>query len=96
MPLSDKKKKQTRERLNLDQDFRDEFLTNARNMYLKALAYDASLEEDINRFELILGSEPDTYEFAAGEADEIDIFERLLESYDNKILLEEKESSTIN
>jgi len=96
MPLTDEKKKLTRERLNLDQEFRDEFLTKARNMYMKALAYDAGLEDEINRFELILGNEPNTYEFAANEADEIEIFEHILDAYDNKVLLEEKASSTIN
>jgi len=96
MPLSDEKKQQTRERLDLDQDFREEFLTKARNMYMKALAFDATLESEINRFELILGADPNSYEFEPGETDEIDIFESLLDAYDKKLLLEEKESSTIN
>jgi hypothetical protein len=96
MPLSEEKKTQTRDRLNRDPDFRDEFLTSARNMYLKALALNPELEDEINRFEQILGADPGTYEFDPGEADEIDIFEKILDAYDTQMLLEEKESSTIN
>ena len=96
MPLSDEKKAQTRDRINRDPDFREEFLTSARNMYMKALAFDSSLEDDINRFELILGAEPGTYEIEYNEADEIDIFERLLDAYDKQMLLDEKNASTIN
>ncbi len=96
MPLSDEKKIETRDRLSRDPDFRDEFHTSARNMYMKALAYNPELEDDINRFEQILGADPDTYEFEEGEDDEIGIFERILEAYDNQMLLEEKNASTIN
>jgi len=96
MPLSDEKKAETRDRLERDPDFRDEFLTSARNMYVKALSYNPELEAEINRFEQILGAEPGTYEFEKGEDDEIGIFERILEAYDNKMLLEEKDASTIN
>lgn len=96
MPLSDEKKNETRDRLNRDPDFRDEFLTSARNMYMKALLLRPDLEEEINRFEQILGSDPHTYEFDSGEMDEIDIFEQILDAYDTQMLLEEKDSSTIN
>ncbi len=96
MPLSDKKKTETRERMHRDPDFRDEFLTKARNMYVKALTFDSSIEQDINRFEKILGADPGTYEYEDGEEDEIGIFERLLDAYDNQLLIEEKDSSTIN
>lgn len=96
MPLSEDKKADTRERLFRDPDFRDEFLTKARNMYMKALVYDASLEPEINRLELILGADPGTYEYENGEKDEIEIFEQLLDAYDNQLLIEEKNSSTIN
>ena len=96
MPLSDEKKIETRERINRDPDFRDAFLIEARNMYKKALQYNESLEDEINRFEQILGAEPDTYEFMKGELDEIDIFERILDDYDHQLLEDEKNSSTIN
>ena len=87
---------ETRERINSDPDFRDSFLTEARNMYKKALQFNEDLEDEINRFEQILGAEPDTYEFMAGELDEIDIFERILDDYDHQLLEDEKNSSTIN
>lgn len=96
MPLTDEKKAETRDRLTRDPDFRDEFLTSARNMYIKALAFNPELEDEINRFEQIMGAEPDTYEFDDGEDDEINIFEHLLEAYDNQMLLDEKNASTIN
>jgi hypothetical protein len=96
MPLPDEKKIETRERLNRDPDFREAFLTEARNMYRKALEFNAALEDEINRFEQILGADPDTYEFMEGELDEIDIFEKILDAFDNQILKEEKDSSTIN
>lgn len=96
MPLSEEKKNETRDRLNRDPDFRDEFLTSARNMYLKALLFKPELENEINRFEIILGADPGTYEFEPGELDEIDIFEQILDAYDTQMLLEEKDSSTIN
>jgi hypothetical protein len=96
MTLTDEKKAETRERLNRDPDFRDEFHTNARNMYKKALTFNSELEESINHFEQILGADPETYEFDENEDDEIDIFERILDAYDNQILMDEKGSSTIN
>lgn len=96
MPLSEEKKNETRERLNRDPDFRDEFLTSARNMYLKALALRPDLEDEINRFEQILGSDPHTWEFEPGEMDELDIFEQILDAYDTQVLMEERDSSTIN
>ena len=96
MPLSKEKKEETRERLNRDPDFRDEFLVSARNMYMKAMKFDKELTDEIDRFEKILGAEPDTFEFEEDEADEIDIFEHILDAYDNQVLLEEKDSSTIN
>lgn len=96
MPLTEQKKTETRERLNRDPDFRDAFLTEARNMYMKALAFDATLENEINRFEQILGADPGSHEFEEGEADEIGIFERILDAYDNQMLLDEKNASTIN
>lgn len=96
MPLPEEKKAETRERLNRDPDFRDEFLTSARNMYQKALTFNPQLEDDINQFEKILGADPGTYEFEDNEDDEIGIFERLLDAYDNQTLLDEKASSTIN
>jgi len=96
MPLSDEKKYETRDRINRDPDFRNAFLMQARNMYKKALQFDAQLEEEINRFEQILGAEPDTYEFMEGELDEIDIFENILDAYDSQMLEEEKDNSTIN
>jgi hypothetical protein len=96
MPLSDDKKIETRDRINRDPDFRDAFLIEARNMYQKALQFNAALEDDINRFEQILGAEPETYEFMEGELDEIDIFERILDAYDQQLLEDEKNSSTIN
>ena len=96
MPLSEDKKNETRERLNRDPGFRDEFLVSARNMYIKAMKLDKDLINEIDRFEKILGAEPDTYEFEPGEADEIEIFERILDAYDNQVLLDEKDASTIN
>ena len=96
MPLSDEKKIETRDRLDRDPDFRDEFLMHARNMYKKALQFDGNLEDDINRFEQILGADPQTYEFMEGELDEIDLFERLLDAFDSQTLEDEKNASTIN
>ena len=96
MPLSDEKKIETRDRLNRDPDFRDEFLMHARNMYKKALQFNNDIEEEINRFEEILGAAPNTYEFMEGELDEIDIFEIILDAYDNQLLEDEKNASTIN
>ena len=96
MPLSKEKKAETRERLNRDPDFRDEFLVSARNMYMKAMKLDKELANEIDRFEKILGADPDSFEFEEGEADEIDIFERILDAYDNQILLDEKDASTLN
>jgi len=96
MPLSDKKKLETRDRLNRDPDFRTAFLMQARNMYKQALLFDVELEDEINRFEQILGAEPETYEFMEGELDEIDIFEKILDAYDSQLLEDEKNSSTIN
>ena len=96
MPLSDEKKTETRDRIDRDPDFREEFLMGARNMYMKAMKFDPELANEIDRFEKILGTEPDSYEFEEGEDDEIGIFEKILAAYDNQVLLEEKESSTIN
>ncbi len=96
MPLSDEKKIETRDRLSRDPDFRDAFLIEARNMYKKALQFNNDIDEEINRFEEILGAEPNTYEFMEGELDEIDIFEIILDSYDAQLLEDEKNSSTIN
>ncbi len=96
MPLSEDKKIETRERINRDPEFRDEFLTSARNMYMKALKFEPELAGEIDRFEKILGADPGSYEFEEGEDDEIGIFERLLAAYDNQSLLEEKAASTIN
>lgn len=96
MPLSEQKKTETRERLNRDPDFREAFTVEARNMYMKALRFNPELEDEINRFEQILGADPETYEFDKGEMDEVDIFEQILNAYDNQVLLEEKENSTIN
>ncbi|MCK5263886.1 MAG: hypothetical protein KAJ92_09360 [Gammaproteobacteria bacterium] len=96
MPLTDEKKAETRDRINRDPDFRDEFLTSARNMYMKAMKLNPELADEIDRFEKILGAEPNTYEFEQGEDDEISIFEKILAAYDTQILLEEKEGSTIN
>lgn len=96
MPLSKEKKIETRDRLSRDPDFRDAFLMQARNMYKKALQFNGNLEDEINRFEEILGADPDTYEFMEGELDEIDIFELILDAYDSQILEEEKNASTIN
>ena len=96
MPLSDEKKSKTRDRINRDPDFRDAFLIEARNMYKKALQFNSQLEDEINRFEQILGAEPDSFEFTEGELDEIDIFEKVLDAYDSQILEDEKNSSTIN
>ena len=96
MPLTTKKKIETRDRLNRDPDFRDAFLIEARNMYKSALRFDNNLEDEINRFEQILGAEPSTYEFMEGELDEIDIFEKILDAYDGQLLQDEKDNSTIN
>ena len=96
MPLSDKKKLETRDRIDRDPDFRDAFLLQARNMYKKALQFNTELEDEINRFEQILGAEPNSYEFMEGELDEIDIFERILDAYDSQTLEDEKNTSTIN
>ena len=96
MPLPEQKKIETRDRLERDPDFREAFLMEARNMYRKALQFDAELEDDINRFEQILGADPGTYEFMEGELDEIDIFEKILDAFDNQMLEDEKSSSTIN
>lgn len=96
MPLSDEKKIETRDRLDRDPDFRDAFLMEARNMYKKALQFDTNLEDEINRFEQILGAEPQTYEFMEGELDEIDIFEKILDAFDQQTLEDEKNTSTIN
>ena len=67
MPLSDEKKSETRDRINRDPEFRDEFLTSARNMYMKAMKFEPELANEIDRFEKILGAEPDTYEFENDE-----------------------------
>jgi hypothetical protein len=96
MPLSEEKKLETRERINRDPDFRTAFLMQARNMYKQALTFNVELEDEINRFEQILGAEPDTYEFMEGELDEIDIFEKILDAFDQQVLEDEKNSSTIN
>ena len=96
MPLSDKKKIETRDRINRDPDFRDAFLMEARNMYKKALQFNTELEDGINRFEQILGAEPDTYEFMEAELDEIGIFELILDAFDSQMLEDEKNTSTIN
>lgn len=96
MPLSDEKKIETRDRINRDPDFRDAFLMQARNMYKKALAFNAAIEDEITRFEQILGAEPKTYEFMEGELDEIDIFELILDAFDSQTLEDEKSNSTIN
>ena len=96
MPLTEEKKAETRDRLNRDPDFRDEFLVSARNMYKKALTSKPDLEDEINCFERIMGADPGTYEFDEGEMDEVDIFELILNAYDNQVLLEEKNNSTIN
>ncbi len=96
MPLTTKKKIETRDRLNRDPDFRDAFLIQTRNMYKSALLFNKNLEDEINRFEQIMGAEPNTYEFMEGELDEIDIFEKILDAYDSQLLEDEKDSSTIN
>lgn len=96
MPLSEDKKMETRERLERDPDFRDVFLTEARNMYKKALVFDPELETAINTFEIIMGSEPGTYEFEYAEDDELDLFEKILDARDNQDLIDEKNASTIN
>jgi hypothetical protein len=96
MPLSDEKKIETRDRINRDPDFRDAFLIEARNMYKSALKFNSNLEDEINRFEQIMGAEPNSYEFLEGELDEIDIFERILDAYDSQLLEDEKNTSTIN
>ncbi len=96
MPLSDEKKIETRDRINRDPDFRDAFLIQARNMYKKALQSNENLEQEINRFEQILGAEPNSFEFMEGELDEIDIFEIILDAYDSQLLQDEKNSSTLN
>ena len=96
MPLSDEKKLKTRDRINRDPDFRDAFLIEARNMYKKALQFNTRLEDEINRFEKIMGAEPESYDFTEGELDEIDVFEKILDAYDSQILEDVKNSSTIN
>ncbi len=96
MPLSDKKKVETRDRINRDPDFRDAFLMQARNMYKKALQFNTELEDEINRFEQILGAEPGTYEFMEAELDEIGIFELILDAFDSQMLEDEKNTITIN
>lgn len=96
MPLSKEKKAETRDRLNRDPEFRDSFLTEARNMYRKALEFDPSIESLINQFEQVLGSDPDTFEFDKDEPDELDMFEIILDAYDKQMLLDEKSSGTIN
>lgn len=96
MPLSDEKKIETRDRLNRDPDFRDAFLTEARNMYRKALEHNENLADEINRFEQIMGADPGAYEILEGELDEIDIFEHILDAYDQQVLEDEKNASTIN
>jgi len=96
MPLSDKKKLETRDRIDRDPDFRVAFLLQARHMYKKALQFNTGLEDEINRFEQILGAEPNSYEIMEGELDEIDIFERILDAYDSQTLEDEKNTSTIN
>ena len=96
MPLTDEKKVATRDRINRDPDFRNAFLIEARNMYKNALKFNAELEDEINRFEQIMGAEPDTYDFMEGELDEIDIFELILDAYDKQTLEDEKNTSTIN
>lgn len=96
MPLSDEKKIETRDRINRDPDFRNAFLMQARNMYKKALQFNNLLEDEISRFEQILGAEPDSYEFMEGELDEIDIFEKILDAFDSQTLEDEKNTSTIN
>ena len=96
MPLSEEKKIETRDRIERDPDFRDAFLIQARNMYKKALQFNGDIEDEITRFEEILGAEPQSYEFMEGELDEIDIFEIILDAYDNQLLEDEKNASTIN
>jgi hypothetical protein len=96
MPLTEEKKIETRDRLNRDPDFRDAFLIEARNMYKNALRFNDNLEDEINRFEQIMGADPNAYEFMEGELDEIDIFEKILDAYDSQLLEDEKDSSTIN
>ena len=96
MPLPDTKKIEIKERINRDSDFRDDFLIKARNMYKKALQFNTELEDEINRFEQILGADPGTFELMEGELDELDIFELILDAYDNQTLEDEKDSSTIN
>ena len=96
MPLSEEKKTKTRDRINRDPDFRDAFLMQARNMYKKAMQFNTNLEDEINRFEQILGAEPGTYELLEGELDEIDIFELILDAFDSQTLEDEKNTSTIN
>ena len=96
MPLSDEKKAETRDRIDRDPDFREEFLMGARNMYMKAMKFDPELDSEIDRFEKILGTEPDSYEFEGDEDDEIGIFEKILAAYDNQLLFEEKQIGTIN
>ena len=96
MPISEQKKTETRDRLNRDPDFREAFTVEARNMYMKALKHNPGLEDEINRFEQILGADPETYDFEEDEMDEVDIFEQILNAYDNQVLMEEKNNSTIN
>lgn len=79
-----RKKEKTRDRLSRDPGLRDAFLTEARNMYMQALKFKPELEQSINTFEQILGSDLNTYEFKNNEADELDIFEQILDAYDNQ------------
>jgi len=96
MTISEDKKNETRDRLSRDPDFREAFTVEARNMYMKALKYNPGLEDEINRFEQIMGTDPDTFKFNGGEMDEVDIFEQILNAFDTQVLLEEKNNSTIN
>jgi len=96
MPLSDDTKFKTKERIDRDPDFRDAFLVEARNMYKKALQLNNNLENEINRFEQIVGAEPNSYKITEGELDEIDIFEKILDAFDKQTLEDEKNTSTIN
>ena len=50
----------------------------------------------VDLHEKILGADPGTYEFEADEADEIDIFEQILDAFDKQTLEDEKNTSTIN
>lgn len=65
-------------------------------MYLQALKFNPELEPAINKFELVMGAEPGSYEFDDDEDDELDIFEKILDARDNQDLIDEKNASTIN